>query len=178
MEYTVVGETVNLAYHLQLTAGPDTLLVSAETFQRTRSLFEFKMLPALSIKWLPKPIHAFQLLDWRRSSEALIDNAHFQAPMIGRGHHLAQLQDALVRVRQEKRSRTALIGGEAGIGKSRLVAEFRRTVEQEGFSVYQGNCLTYARQTPLWVVAQIVRDIIGVSSLIPPRPSGKSFQPT
>jgi class 3 adenylate cyclase/tetratricopeptide (TPR) repeat protein len=163
MEYTVVGETVNLAYHLQLTAEPDTLLVSAETFQRTRSLFEFKMLPALAIKWIPQPIQAFQLLAQRRSSEVLIDKTRFQAPMIGRGHYLARLQDALVRVQQEKRSQTALISGEAGIGKSRLVTEFCRTVELEGASVYQGNCLTYARQTPLWVVAQIVRDIIGLS---------------
>ena len=69
MEYTVVGETVNLAYHLQLTAEPDTLLASAETYQRTRAGFNFKKLPALPIRWLPQPIQAYQLLGPRKSSE-------------------------------------------------------------------------------------------------------------
>ena len=47
MDYTAIGETVNLAYHLNLLAEPGTILVSPETYQRTRPLFEFKALPPL-----------------------------------------------------------------------------------------------------------------------------------
>ncbi len=175
MEYTVVGETVNLTYHLQLTAEPDTLLVSAETYQRNRTRFEFKKLPVLSIEWLPQPIQAYQLLGQRKGSEALIEYAYLQAPLIGRAHYLAQLQQALAKVGKERQSGLALISGEAGIGKSRLVAEFRRKIELEGISVYQGHCLTYARQTSLWVVAQVVRDIIGLSESDSPENQRKAL---
>ena len=168
MEYTVIGETVNLAYHLQLTAQPDTLIVSPETYQRTRSLFEYKMLPALTIKWLPQPTQTFQLLSPRKKSETAADRPYLQTPMIGRSHTLGQLQHTLAKMREEKLTHVTLISGEAGIGKSRLVTEFRQMVEMEQVGIYQGNCLTYARQAPLWVIAEILRDIIGLSESDPP----------
>ena len=78
------------------------------------------------------------------------------------------MQNALAEIGVKQQAGVALISGEAGIGKSRLIAEFRGAVETEGLSVFQGNCLTYARQTPLWVVAQIVRDIIGLAESVSP----------
>ena len=80
MEYTVVGETVNLAYNLQLTAEPDALLVSEETYRRIRPLFEFSVLPSIPIKWLPKPIQAYELVKQRETPSRPVANAKFSCP--------------------------------------------------------------------------------------------------
>jgi hypothetical protein len=83
MDYTVIGETVNLAYHLELVAEPGTILVSPETYQRTRSLFEFKALPPLTIDWLPQPIQAFHPLYLQQTSGLESGVSGTQAPLIG-----------------------------------------------------------------------------------------------
>jgi predicted ATPase/class 3 adenylate cyclase len=160
MDYTVTGETVNLAYHLQLTAEFGAILISKETYQCTRSLFEFRTLPPLTITWLPQPILAFQPLGLRQQPGGMSDVFGLQVPMIGRAYDLARLQNALVAVCQHGHSRVALITGEAGVGKSRLVAEFCRSLDPAGTKVYHGHCLTYAHQKPLWVVAEVLRDMI------------------
>jgi tetratricopeptide (TPR) repeat protein len=92
----------------------------------------------------------------------------FQAPMIGRASDLARLQSALDTVRRHNQPRVALVTGEAGLGKSRLVAEFRRSVNSPAeVRIFQGNCLTYARSTPLRVVADLLRDIVQLSEADP-----------
>lgn len=160
MEYTVIGETVTLAYHLQLAAEPGAILVSKEIYQQTRPLVEYRALPPLTMKWLPQPIRAFQARHLRDKPAWLDDRLRLHVPMIGRAHNMGQLHQALQAVQQYGQNRVAVVSGEAGIGKSRLVAEFRRAVDTGKVGVYQGNCLTYARQKPLWVVAELVRDLI------------------
>lgn len=163
MDYTVIGETVNLAYHLQLTAEFGAILISKETYQCTRSLFEFRTLPPLTITWLPQPILAFQPLGLRQQPGGMGDVFGLQVPMIGRAYDLARLQNALVAVRKDGHSQVALITGEAGIGKSRLIAEFCRSLGATETKVYRGHCLTYAHQKPLWVVAEMLRDMVRLS---------------
>src|SRR4029453_940992 len=90
-------------------------------------------------------------------------------PLIGRSHLLAQLHAALDEVHRQRHNHVMLITGEAGLGKSRLVAEFRRSLQQSvpATRVYQGACLAYARSTPLWVVAAVLRDLMCLSAIDP-----------
>ena len=163
MDYTVIGETVNLAYNLELVAEPDSVLVSAETYHRTRPLFEFQALPPLAIEWLPQPVKAFRPLGLRRSMRPGTDLSALPSPMIGRATELKKLQDALEAVRRQQQGRTALITGEAGLGKSRLVAELRRLLPAREVSVFQGSSPAYARSAPLGIIAQILREVIHLS---------------
>jgi class 3 adenylate cyclase/tetratricopeptide (TPR) repeat protein len=160
MDYTVIGETVNLAYHLELVAEPGTILVSPETHLRTRSLFEFKALPPLTIDWLPQPIQAFQPLQLQQKSGLESGVSGLQAPLIGRADELARLQHALSEVQASGQSRVALVTGQAGVGKSRLVAEFRRWLHASDVRLFQGGSLTYARSAPLWLAAELLRDMV------------------
>jgi predicted ATPase len=83
--------------------------------------------------------------------------------MIGRAGDLARLQSAVAAVKARGKSRVALITGEAGIGKSRLVTEFRGRLQASEANIYRGSCLTYARSAPLWLVAELLRDIVQLS---------------
>ena len=170
MEYTVIGDTVNLADRLQSAAEPGTILVSFATYQRTRPFFRYETLPPFMIKGKPHLIRAFRPLGLRARPGRVRGLPGLQVPMIGRQDALARLQNALTEVCQHHHNQIVLITGEAGVGKSRLVAELCSSVAQPDapdVNFYQGNCLTYARSKPLWLMANVLRDIMRLSDTDP-----------
>jgi predicted ATPase/class 3 adenylate cyclase/uncharacterized protein HemY len=169
MEYTVIGDTVNLAYRLQSAAEPGTVAVSFATYQRTRPFFKYKPLPAFQAKGKPEPVRAFQPVRLRTKPGQVRGLPGLQVPMIGRKDALDQLHDTLSDVLNHGYSRVALVTGEAGVGKSRLVTEFCQSLSQSDISYYQGTCMTYARAKPLWLLTNLIRDIAQISETDPAR---------
>jgi len=167
-EYTVLGDTVNLAARLEKAAEPGTILVSDSTYQRTQPLFAYTALPPINVKGMPDPIQSFRPLRLLERPGSVRGIPGLQASLIGRAHMLARLHAALDKVCALRHSEIVLVTGEAGLGKSRLVAEFRKTVRRSEVCVYQGACLAYARSTPLWLVADILRGMLHVSEIDPP----------
>lgn len=167
MEYTVVGETVNLAVDQKIAAAPGGVLVSATTYQFIQPLFECVALPPFRRGGQAEPMRTYQVINLRPKPDVKYSLSNFQTRMIGRACELTQLQNALAEVQQDRQNRVVLITGEAGLGKSRLVAEFRRSLSRPEIKVYQGGCLTYIRSTPLAVVAAILRDMLQQSDTAP-----------
>jgi adenylate cyclase len=163
--YTVIGDTVDLADSLHGAAKVGTILVSSTTFQRTRPLFQYRIQSDILVG--SRTIHAFQPLGLQTKPGQVRGVPGLQTPMIGREANLAQLNEALTGVLQERRAGLVLITGEAGVGKSRLVAEFTKNLPLRHISVYQGNCLTYARSKPMWLLADLLRSMIQVAETMP-----------
>lgn len=167
MEYTVIGDTVNLASRLEMAAEPGTILVSFDTYQRTHPLFKFEALPPLSLKGMPEPVPVFRPLGLLARPGRVRGLPGLQVPMIGRAQDLASLRQAMAEMKREEMRWVALVTGEAGLGKSRLAAEFSRSLPL-GIQVYQGTCLAYARSKPLWIIADLLRDILHLVETDPP----------
>jgi class 3 adenylate cyclase/tetratricopeptide (TPR) repeat protein len=163
MEYTVIGDTVNVASRLESAAQPDTILVSTETYQRTHPIFDFEPMPAFMAKGIAQSLQAYRVKGVLDTPGSLRGLATMHSPMIGRAQDLHRLQETMTTVQQRRTRQVAFITGEAGLGKSRMVAEFRQTLDLAETRVYQGNCLTYARSRPLWVVADLLRDLMNLS---------------
>jgi tetratricopeptide (TPR) repeat protein len=87
--------------------------------------------------------------------------------MVGRAPELASLRDVLEAMCHGRQPHVALVAGEAGLGKSRLVAEFRASLVDLDVSLYQGAGLAHMRSAPLCAVADLLRDILDTSEIDP-----------
>jgi class 3 adenylate cyclase/tetratricopeptide (TPR) repeat protein len=162
-EYTVLGDTVNLASRLESAAAPGTVLVSASTYARTAPLFAYQVLPPLSVKGVPEHLSTYRPLGKAAQAGALRGIAGLHAPLIGRLDDLSRMQESLDALQSDLQRRIVFISGEAGMGKSRLIAEFQRRSEHLPVRIFQASCLAHTRRTPLWLVGELLRNMLGCS---------------
>jgi class 3 adenylate cyclase/tetratricopeptide (TPR) repeat protein len=118
-QYTVLGDTVNLASRLETAAEPNTILVSESVYRRVADRFEAEELPPLTVKGKAEPVRAFRIAKYR-PPEAGAKRA--QTPFVGRDEEFERIGALLDRARAGHGG-ALLVEGLAGIGKSRLVRE-------------------------------------------------------
>jgi class 3 adenylate cyclase/tetratricopeptide (TPR) repeat protein len=162
-EYTVLGDTVNLASRLEKAAEPGTTLVSASTYARTAPFFAFQLMPPLSVKGVDEPLHTYRPLGPVANPGSLRGIAGLRAPLIGRADDLRRLRSLVDAVRADGRRRAALVAGSAGLGKSRLVGELAGELAADGVQVARGACLSHTTGSPLWLVGELLRSIVGIA---------------
>ena len=176
IEYTVIGDTVLMASQLQRAANSGNILVSFNTYQRSRPIFDYQSMPSLQLEGISEPTKVFQPLGIRLTPGQVRGLPGLQVPMIGRREQLDQLIGVFKQVIGTNSSEIVLCSGEAGIGKSRLVAEFRDYLSTHPATVVQGTCALYMRITPYRVVADVLRNILGISELDPINEQRKILQ--
>jgi class 3 adenylate cyclase len=133
------GFTINICTRLQAEAPPGTLVVSADCLDLAHGFFEIEHLGARSLKGVARKISIFRIKG-RRSSNTRFQAAHGSdlLPMVGRASELSFLQNE--RQRSAKRGRAVVVVGEPGIGKSRLVEEFRLGLEAHDAAYIIAQC--------------------------------------
>ena len=168
ISYTVVGNTFDLAAALVAAADVDTVLVSFEVYQRTHPLIVYEAHPLVTFGKPARSVRAFRPVHVQADRNAVRGLFGIYVPMIGRRTPLDALQQAFDEICTSQRGRVALVTGEVGLGKSRLIHEFREAVRHSGIPIYQGNCMTYARAKPLHLFANLLRDIFYLLESDPP----------
>ena len=144
MDYTAQGDTTNLAARLQTLAEPSTILVSETTYRLTQGYFTFLPLGARQVRG-HTPVQVFQATG-RQAGRTRIDIAaeHGLTTFVGRQRELALLEELLEKT-QGGHGQIVGVFGEAGMGKSRLLLEFRRCLQQENITYLEGRCLSYGQ---------------------------------
>jgi class 3 adenylate cyclase/tetratricopeptide (TPR) repeat protein len=142
-EYTAMGDAVNLAARMEQTAQPGTVQVSAHTHRLVDRLFEFEPLGAIEIKGKAEPVDAYRVLRPRAGAVSTRGIAGLHSPLVGRDRELDRLRGALADL-AAGRGQIVSVMGEAGLGKSRLVAELRQATES-GPQAADGRPLTAVR---------------------------------
>jgi class 3 adenylate cyclase/tetratricopeptide (TPR) repeat protein len=181
-EGLVVGDVVNTAARLQTAAAPGSVMVAEVTHRLTAEHFDWLALEPVTVKGKAAPLPV-----WRPIASRAGRGAHRPAPpepqarrptglrapgaaaaatrFVGRGRDLAVLRAAFDKTVGERAPQLVTILGEAGIGKSRLVAELRRALETpDGDALWRvGYCRPYGDGTSLAALADIVKTHAGIT---------------
>ncbi len=123
-EYTAMGDAINLAARMEQTAAPGTVQISDETYRLVAPLFDVWDLGGVAVKGKDEPIQAYRVLGLEPQPGRLRGLSGIRSPLIGRKRELGRLREALAGLRGNRSGICYLIG-EAGLGKTRLIAELR-----------------------------------------------------
>lgn len=161
----IVGDKVNTASRLQSLAEPGTVLVGEPTFHLTSRSIAYTPMGEHTVKGKAESVAAFR-------ADRLLSNLGgrgraetFEAPFVGRDNELRICKDALHSVSREGRARSVSIVGQAGIGKSRLVWEFKKYVDGlvEDIFWHQGRSPSYGDGLTMWALGEMVRSRAGIA---------------
>lgn len=163
MEYLAIGDTVNLASRMQSAAEPNTILVSENTYKLAASLFHFEDRGEIQIKGKAEPIHAYRVLGEHKGAVRTRGIVGLSSPMVGREREFSTLIHITDDVRQGRGSIVSIIG-EAGLGKSRLVAEWRKVAlaDDPPLRWVEGRCLSYGTTMAHHLSTDVLRALLGV----------------
>ena len=150
-ERLATGDAVNVAARLEQAAAPGEALLGAETARRTRDTVDAEPVAPLELKGKAEPVAAYRLLGVHESVERRLES-----PLVGRGRELSGLRDEFARVVHDRSCRLITVLGPAGVGKSRLAAEFAAQVEAR---VVRARCLSYGAGITYWPLVELVKQL-------------------
>ncbi len=162
MEYLAVGDTLNLAARMQSAADADTILISQNTHRQVAQLFECEDRGEISVKGKADPVRVFGVLGEVRGATRARGVSGLASPLVGRGRELSTLADTLADARAGRGSIVAIVG-EAGLGKSRLIAEWRKLALAGDMPArwVEGRCLSYTMNVAHHLSNDILRGLCG-----------------
>ena len=157
VEFKAVGDTVNTASRMEELAEPGTIFVTEDTFQLSEGLFQFEALGEKKIKGKESPVRIYRVLSSSsRRTRFDVNAGRGLTPFIGRERELELLIDGFERTKDGRGQALSIIG-EAGLGKSRLLYEFRKSVTNEDLTFLEGKCLSFSSNVAYHPVIDILK---------------------
>jgi class 3 adenylate cyclase len=150
-ERLATGDAVTVAARLEQAAHPGEVLIGAETLRLVRAAVDVGAEQPLELKGKAQPVPAYRLLAVTGEPER-----RFAAPMVGRVNELGRLQNVFAQALHDRSCQLFTILGSAGVGKSRLAAEFLAGLEAR---VVRGRCLSYGEGITYWPVVEILKQL-------------------
>ncbi|MFE4830979.1 adenylate/guanylate cyclase domain-containing protein [Streptomyces sp. NPDC056672] len=154
----VSGETVNIAARLEQHASPGEILIGPETRRAAGAGARTENVGPLTLKGKAEPFTAYRLTGIGEDAPELL--RRFDVPFVGRGRELTELDLALADVSDGHGSYLVTVYGDAGMGKTRLLHEWR---ERNASSVVlgSGRCRPYGDHGSLAPLAEAITALLG-----------------
>ncbi|HYY05305.1 MAG TPA: AAA family ATPase, partial [Candidatus Limnocylindria bacterium] len=163
MDYTAIGDTTNLASRLESLAAPGTILVSEATHRLVRGFFQVRPTGPLAVKGKSEPVVAYEILGESAAATPMAVAAERGlTPLVGREEELAQLEACFRRLTAGNRAQVVAVVGEAGLGKSRLLYEFRGRLAGESVTFVEGRCSSLGAAVPYFPFITMLKQYFGL----------------
>jgi class 3 adenylate cyclase/tetratricopeptide (TPR) repeat protein len=140
----VSGDTINLAARLSSLSNEGEILVGVETYQQARGYFDFETLEPAQIKGKSDPIQIYKVISQSKRPRKIHRFHGLKSDLIGRKAELEALLDALEKLKDGKGSIVSIYGN-AGTGKSRLLEEFKSSLNLKEVFWREGQCYPYSQ---------------------------------
>lgn len=171
--FTCLGDAVNLSARLMTKAPPRQIYVSEPVRRAAGEVYTWEQFAPMAVKGKAEPVSVFGLTGSKRHASR--GRAGHELPLVGRWAELdtfaAKLDEALA-----GRGQIVGISAEAGMGKSRLVAEFTRTARQRGIVVALGECPSYGTNASYFVWREIWLTLFRLDGSLPENEQVKSLE--
>jgi ABC-type oligopeptide transport system substrate-binding subunit/class 3 adenylate cyclase len=161
VEYTAMGDAINLAARMEQYAPVGGILISHDTYRHVRGVFDVQPQEPLQVKGKAEPVQTYVVLRAKPRAFRLPTRGveGIETRMVGRETELKWLQDAVYDAIEDSERQMVTIAGDAGVGKSRLLYEFDHWLEllPETVRYFKGR----ARQEMQSVPYALLRDLLG-----------------
>jgi class 3 adenylate cyclase/predicted ATPase len=160
LDFTVIGDAVNLAQRLSASAGRNQIFVGKTTHTLAKSFFDFDVLEPIVVKGKEAPVEVFSVTGpkSRRAVAAGIGN-EVQA-IVGRDTEIKMMKNLLHSLRRQ--SGILMVSGESGVGKSRLKFELRKMANAQKLIWYEARGIEFNSEKSYFVLEELLRSFLGV----------------
>ena len=158
VQFAVVGDTINLASRMESLAEPGTTYVTEKTFMQTKDLFQFEIIGKKSVKGKGKAVPVYKVLSAKEDvyRPRLGAERKIYSEMVGRDNELDSLELQVMKAINGKGSIVNIIG-EAGIGKSRLVAELKKREVMKKVAFFEGRAISIGRNLSFHPIIDLIK---------------------
>jgi class 3 adenylate cyclase/tetratricopeptide (TPR) repeat protein len=161
-EYTALGDTINIASRIESIAPPGTVCCSADTFRLAQDFFQFDPLGSTKVKGKAHPIELYKVVGIGQIETRLgAAMARGLTPFVGRQEEMRDLS-LLFKDVEAGKGRVVSIVGEAGVGKSRLLHEFRWSLRNRDSCFLVGECLPFGTSIAYLPLRGLLRAFFGL----------------
>jgi class 3 adenylate cyclase/tetratricopeptide (TPR) repeat protein len=168
MDYTAVGDTTNLAARLQQAAAPEQIVISETTYRLVAGYCDTQSLGALSLKGKSDLVQAWEVLAARADRTRLeVEAERGLTPFVGRERELRLLHECFAQT-QAGQGQVVFLVGEPGIGKSRLLLEFRRQLGTAA-TWSEGHAISFGQSMAFHPLIDLLKRHFGIEAGDPER---------
>ncbi len=167
VEYTALGDTINMAARLESAATPGGVLAGESTYRAAGEAFSWQPVGPLTLKGKSEPVVAYEPVaasEGQSRFEALAQRG--LTSFVGRQAEFEALLRAWERA-AAGRGQIVSVVGEAGLGKSRLLHEFKTEMAKREAPLFEGSCFTYGEAISYLPFLEIVRQVVGIDPTVP-----------
>ena len=166
LEYTALGDAINVAARMEQSAQPGTIQISADTQTLIAPLFDFEDLGETEVKGKSAPVRVYRVLGRKAQPERERGIAGLESPMIGRDQELVSLKGIVEDLQRGGGQIVSLIG-EAGLGKSRIISELQQSLSERiastSLSWHEGRSRSFETANPYTPFANLFASFFGLS---------------
>ena len=157
----IAGDTINLASRLCALAGPGEVLLDADTRRQAEGHFIFETLKPATLKGKAEPVAVHRVLAQREKPITIHRLSGLKADLVGRKAELTELDEAVQNLRKGKGSVFSILG-DAGTGKSRLIEEFKASLDLDGIQWLEGHAYPYSQNIPYFPLIDLLNRVLHI----------------